>query len=1478
MPRSRRNRRSVSKRFRTRQKLKLETLEKRFALDADSPSISLLTNGFGPGAMANSGAPVSFFLSQQNQVPFSGSADTEAGIVITSLNLQGGKLWYSTTSGSVWSEIESAGPTSGTVLIDDGSTHLHYEPPAEFSGQVEDVFSFKAYSFAPDVVSGSTQFDATMGSTWQSVGSYSMPNTMEEVYTNSEDGGKLSLFDNGTRAAAIHTGGLEILDISNPAAIQRVGILPSDPTHPAVFFSDVHIAGDESTIFINPTELSTNKSFIVDISDQSSPQLLPSDEWHDEGQFAWTVTSNSDGSLVVVGATGGAEDSGRSNIFLFNTTDRTNHQLIGSLNLAIPVSDEPTYPGDIPVGSDLWAQSITMSPDENTLYVSCYSEFHPQNSIPLFFVVDITDKTQPQLVAEITKSGFTAEILDSPKLCLSPDGNTLYVAGNAGSYDENSGGFLAAFDVTVPSSPSQVWKHAVDTGGGVANEIIHEPNTNSVYVAYDGGVHSFEVDADGVINHELVSSPGLTSGVALSTDGQTAYVMGQDSLSVYATSQGTSVDVTLAGGETGDNNWHPVLDTSADVRLPNVVTDAESPPEILQARPNAVIGTPVSQLIDRDGPLSNYADPDFADETYGVAITRTNMAGGTLWFSIDGGSSWADVGVVSDSSARVLEANDDTRLYYQPPAGTIGNIYDAFSYKAWDTSGGYQNGDAGVDTSHTAGLGEDLVSNVEISNSLNAVMSANNFLYAPTNLSQTITIYEITNNEGATPRGVVSFSETGWGIADLIEIQGGARLLAMTGQANLYAFDISNPDSPQELFANHQLSILDNTGTSTPVTLWTIAPSVLSDTFFGITTDRKFCVIKYRAEDFLPYIHSYVEIPPSFSLNTGQTDGLLKTHSLIPHPDGKSVFLAAENNIAAIDVSVYESPTITDTLQFNIGDVTKPIVSDDGNTLSLLVKKTDSEAVFTNIDIRDRTNLLITGSVEVPNRNNNFLFEGKDGAMWSVSQAHINLINNQNLFQPFVATVYPHALFQGETNFYNQSTLFGNTNFIGVTTYNGMMGSSSGAVYSPNFKASFSNEAEVVRVRITQNSPSVFEGDTSGVLNVGRAAYGFLACSDADGLQQGILSVAVDGAKGDASILPAGNGGWQWYYHAGPLFDGDDSFTVTLIDDLGVETQQTITITGEPSQTVGPLTNMAVHQNQSGSVVSYSVPAVGLQGQPLNGGFARVVATSSNPGLVPNPTVVYSSPDVPSVISFVPSAGESGSTTLSIQVETGGADDDLTTVGDNAFATHQVEVTVLEVISSQGSTVLAKDASESLYVNAQPVTYNQQHVPQAFLGSDVTGVELSDEGNALLLRHSASQDDGPTHRLITDNAFRINGIFNSLQNESPRVLDISGREVSKNVNIVAVAGAYEINGVRNPTIVMRRGQTYTVNVNAPSDPIWLQTTGNGFDYASGYRNSFSPNGETSGEYEWVVPADAPDELFYQGWIQPEMFGKIIVVD
>ena len=45
-----------------------------------------------------------------------------------------------------------------------------------------------------------------------------------------------------------------------------------------------------------------------------------------------------------------------------------------------------------------------------------------------------------------------------------------------------------------------------------------------------------------------------------------------------------------------------------------------------------------------------------------------------------------------------------------------------------------------------------------------------------------------------------------------------------------------------------------------------------------------------------------------------------------------------------------------------------------------------------------------------------------------------------------------------------------------------------------------------------------------------------------------------------------------------------------------------------------------------------------------------------------------------------------------------------------------------------------------------------------------------------------------------------------------------------------------------------------------------------------YPEGFQGNGHTYGRHEWVVPADAPDELFYQSGLGAEVFGKIIVVD
>ena len=195
-----------------------------------------------------------------------------------------------------------------------------------------------------------------------------------------------------------------------------------------------------------------------------------------------------------------------------------------------------------------------------------------------------------------------------------------------------------------------------------------------------------------------------------------------------------------------------------------------------------------------------------------------------------------------------------------------------------------------------------------------------------------------------------------------------------------------------------------------------------------------------------------------------------------------------------------------------------------------------------------------------------------------------------------------------------------------------------------------------------------------------------------------------------------------------------------------------------------------------------------------------------------------------------------------------------------------------EFLVDDGSVQLSYDSFGRLYADGQPVRIQNQYAASAIGGFEV--VSATDEGgNQLIVKKDSTQ-----YRLIADDVWRINGLFDSLQNDSTAILDISARESSSTLNLFAVAGAYEINGVKNPTLVVRRGQTYTFNLNAADHPFYLQTIGGGYQSTKTYANGFTGNNRTNGEYRWVVPQDAPDEVFYQCKFHPVMFGKIIVVD
>ena len=119
--------------------------------------------------------------------------------------------------------------------------------------------------------------------------------------------------------------------------------------------------------------------------------------------------------------------------------------------------------------------------------------------------------------------------------------------------------------------------------------------------------------------------------------------------------------------------------------------------------PVGAVGTLVSSLVDLPGGggLDNVTDVDATPLT-GIALTGTNTANGSWFYSIDNGANWLAVGAVSGASALLLAADANTRLYFQPTPDFAGTVTNAITFRAWDQTSG-SNGASGVSTSPNGG-------------------------------------------------------------------------------------------------------------------------------------------------------------------------------------------------------------------------------------------------------------------------------------------------------------------------------------------------------------------------------------------------------------------------------------------------------------------------------------------------------------------------------------------------------------------------------------------------------------------------------------------------------------------------------------------------------------------------------------------------------------------------------------------------------
>lgn len=90
--------------------------------------------------------------------------------------------------------------------------------------------------------------------------------------------------------------------------------------------------------------------------------------------------------------------------------------------------------------------------------------------------------------------------------------------------------------------------------------------------------------------------------------------------------------------------------------------------------------------------------------------------------------------------------------------------------------------------------------------------------------------------------------------------------------------------------------------------------------------------------------------------------------------------------------------------------------------------------------------------------------------------------------------------------------------------------------------------------------------------------------------------------------------------------------------------------------------------------------------------------------------------------------------------------------------------------------------------------------------------------------------------------------------------------------------AYSVDGLANPTLTLARGNTYVFNLTMTGiHPFWIKTqavTGTG----NAYNNGVSRNGAVAGLVTFVVPQDAPDELYYISQNNSSMQGILKIVN
>ena len=356
----------------------------------------------------------------------------------------------------------------------------------------------------------------------------------------------------------------------------------------------------------------------------------------------------------------------------------------------------------------------------------------------------------------------------------------------------------------------------------------------------------------------------------------------------------------------------PTLDSSANPEFTATATNSGAP--------SGAVGTLVSALIDSGGSLDNFSDAD--GDLPGIAIIGTNLNGGTLYYSINNGTTWSDVGTVSETSARVLHADGDTRLAFAPATDFTGTISDLITFKAWDQTG-----------AETISVNPTLTATLDTAGSAYVVtLSADGNTAYVADTTSGLQIIDVSNP--SSPSLTSTLDTPGYARSVILSADGDTAYLA-DDESGLQIIDVSNPSSP---------SLTGTLKTSDKA----IEISLSADGNTAFVTDRN---------SGLSIIDVSNPASPALTSTLDTTGSAL---GITLAADGNTAFIADyTSGLQIIDVSDTNNPSLTASLDTS-GLARSITLSADGNTAFVV----DDASGLQIIDVSDTNNPTLTATLD----------------------------------------------------------------------------------------------------------------------------------------------------------------------------------------------------------------------------------------------------------------------------------------------------------------------------------------------------------------------------------------------------------------------------------------------------------------------------------------------------------------------------------